>query len=1680
MTSKRVKMSFLNFHKRVGGTNFHCCVPQCTASSRFNSFLSFHKFPKDPELKKIWVIKTRRDTKPSTKHGRVCSLHFPSGDVTEAQSPGGRRRLRQGAVPLLFQWNNFSLPDPGVSEGTEEPNDDAIQSADISEVENSSDEDVSCDAKSATLGAALSPTEDLHSDTDQEETAACNSDEAEGLSASDDGAGFFAGPPSHAEVSQIDSATHKLELDTSPQAAPQTEVPHAATAMHDQQMSRMFDEVMGLGEFADSSRSSTSLSKTGDQNVAVADKTPGPADDESSDSRQEDRWDEGDEDLSCPRTPPADRPSLLTRSAKDGDTGSAAFDNAIDGLPTFVPEDDEEWNFSLPIGSLEDTDNLRMKQSREGNDEMSLKKNENEGQRGRSGTAGSADTSKEHTPENSRDSAELNRMGSTDDNRREEKTTPAEDPPMSPIANIKDEPIDEGYDAALLPQGSIAEIKEELEHEEEQLRISSVYSVGGPNSFPPPMAPTPVLASALAPAPAPGPTAILFPTRGGTVLQTIPLKPAATLPSSQTIVSVAPVRPPPPPPIPGSVRCSGCSKVLLKGQTAFQRKGSTQLFCSTMCLTGHLPPATKIIGRSCSQCNKEILQPRDMITIPTEEKTYLYFCGQFCLSVFRHKNKQPEKLLEKWTPEKRLEKKLEKPSEKPAERQQDRCSVCRVINRVEHEVSHQGRVHKLCSDACFVTWRRIRQLALNCCEGCGLYCSSNSTSCQTLTIENIQINFCGLTCVSTFAQSSKKLIDCSKCRKMVVVSTAFLERDAKGKVQLFCSQACAERGRPAGHLLNGTSFPCSQCKVTAVPQYHLAMVDGTIRNFCSHDCVSTFRKYGGDMINGTSPLKESGNKDSPKARPTSGANSVPSFAQDLQSSVSYPGHQHVNSSVPPLASPYPAMSSPSVPGLGQANSPPNQTEPGDPSKVTCHHCSKRIYTKPLLLSYKSRISVFCSSTCSELYKSQKNIVVTCDNCKQEKVLHDIINCNQQDVFFCSENCKVRYRNSDLWRSCSYCSSVSQKMLHSHYGGKVEEFCRPNCMSQFTVLYYGMGRCDSCRKQGYQSEKLQCLGSVRNFCNITCVLHYCNMYFEKNQHGTSNGTGTALQNTHAPTQPNHSSKMNPVIADVVSLANGSATQPNATTDAALTGSIPSSAPEGKSQDHASTQTDAMRPSVPRRRQMKNKSVLCRPFTLDQESMCQFPTTPTDSPAAESADGPAVAEEKVKMVMVPVPVPVFIPVPMQMFSECTPVPMAMPVPVPVPVMVQPPRNVVKDACVQMDAAAECRDESQPEEVTLDKPASEAAALEATSEATTGSLEAQAEPSASCDLLQPSSPVMDLESDFPAALLTQRSRQRGMKRTRGGGDGSYPRKRGRKRKGLDRSAMVSSPSPTLNHQYGVNAWVYWVRQRLQLDPESLVVNQDLLQCESTQLSLALTRFVKEVRRPNGQSYTPDSLLYLCLGIQQYLFANGRMENLFTDELYSPFAAELSGMLQTWRPTPLTRGGLVSSRVHESYLWECKQLGSYSPTVLLNTVLYFCTKGFRLHALEQHQRLCFSNLASRSKPSAHGAKVQYLEYQPGAAAAGSGEGDVPRELLENVTDPRHCPVRLYEFYLSRCPESAKRRPGLFYLQPEKNVTHSPHWYSSQPLESATLQNMLSRVLAVEEVIQERAAGRHPPPFYS
>nr|XP_055049623.1 uncharacterized protein LOC129435205 [Misgurnus anguillicaudatus] len=94
------------FLRAVGGSKEHCCVPLCSASSRYNTHLSFHCFPKDTNLRAQWLHKIRRARFTVTPHTKVCSRHFHENDIhTTAR---GRRVLAVGCVLSLFEWNNYT------------------------------------------------------------------------------------------------------------------------------------------------------------------------------------------------------------------------------------------------------------------------------------------------------------------------------------------------------------------------------------------------------------------------------------------------------------------------------------------------------------------------------------------------------------------------------------------------------------------------------------------------------------------------------------------------------------------------------------------------------------------------------------------------------------------------------------------------------------------------------------------------------------------------------------------------------------------------------------------------------------------------------------------------------------------------------------------------------------------------------------------------------------------------------------------------------------------------------------------------------------------------------------------------------------------------------------------------------------------------------------------------------------------------------------------------------------------------------------------------------------------------------------------------------------------------------------------------------------------------------------
>lgn len=82
--------------------------------------------------------------------------------------------------------------------------------------------------------------------------------------------------------------------------------------------------------------------------------------------------------------------------------------------------------------------------------------------------------------------------------------------------------------------------------------------------------------------------------------------------------------------------------------------------------------------------------------------------------------------------------------------------------------------------------------------------------------------------------------------------------------------------------------------------------------------------------------------------------------------------------------------------------------------------------------------------------------------------------------------------------------------------------------------------------------------------------------------------------------------------------------------------------------------------------------------------------------------------------------------------------------------------------------------------------------------------------------------------------------------------------------------------------------------------------------------------------------------------------------------------------------RAGFLQSRIEESFLWECKQLGALSPFVLLNTLIFFGVKHLNLKTAAQHRHLSFSSVTRCSRSAKHG-KSSYLRFR----FAGKDEGE-------------------------------------------------------------------------------------------
>eukprot|EP00063_Salmo_salar_P048295 XP_014023130.1 PREDICTED: glutamine-rich protein 1-like [Salmo salar] len=300
------------------------------------------------------------------------------------------------------------------------------------------------------------------------------------------------------------------------------------------------------------------------------------------------------------------------------------------------------------------------------------------------------------------------------------------------------------------------------------------------------------------------------------------------------------------------------------------------------------------------------------------------------------------------------------------------------------------------------------------------------------------------------------------------------------------------------------------------------------------------------------------------------------------------------------------------------------------------------------------------------------------------------------------------------------------------------------------------------------------------------------------------------------------------------------------------------------------------------------------------------------------------------------------------------------------------------------------------------------------------------------------------------------------------------------------------SLKPEEGLDVWRLWVqRKNAELDKDeqnklapigrrqALRFQEDLVSSAVAELNVALALMTQEAQGLEGERFEPDALYYIFLCIQKYLFENGRVDDIFSDQYYTRFSQWLHKALDEWRPSIHPLGYIIPSHVTEEMLWECKQLGAHSPATLLTTLMFFNTKYFHLTTVEQHLKVAFSKVLRHTKknPSNPKDKSTSIRYLKGHGSLGTHHAgqkvtdDMYEEQAEDPENPLRCPIKLYDFYLFKCPQSAKGRNDAYYLTPEPVVApNSPIWYSTQPITSEQVEHMLTRIIMVRE-IQETIA---------
>ncbi|CAG5134433.1 unnamed protein product, partial [Candidula unifasciata] len=901
------------------------------------------------------------------------------------------------------------------------------------------------------------------------------------------------------------------------------------------------------------------------------------------------------------------------------------------------------------------------------------------------------------------------------------------------------------------------------------------------------------------------------------------------------------------------------------------------------------------------------------------------------------------------------------------------CSVCQLIDVNASQPFCNWKGLDFCGESCLGKF----QANLNAsCSFCQSYIPPEVRTNFCLKIGNNMRPFCKHKCYSEF---KKKLRLCSFCQRDVTAEpgafTAIVGAD--NKFREFCSQACMKNTESQinnvevlsvekGHVRQET-ITCSVCRKQGPVKYTVRLQDEWSK-LCSDLCLSAFQYTNKISMGRCDSCGVPCTTEEAKAHFIQHEGKVKRFCSDLC----------VNS-------------------FRTANSRP----------IPCGWCGTKKLNFDMIerLDTENKVQLFCSLNCLSLYRvslqAKSNQAVQCDQCR--KVVPAQYHLTMSDASvrnFCSYSCVMNFQvQFEVQRVPPVFGATPQPLSASSQG----QFLPQGAPVQ----------------QNQPLKPTPARGGGRMTTRQATAREHSPSY-------PVISSVVSLAEHEANTQPTLPPPLLPPLPAVNAVA---------ATRTHVDSMVPSG--DGRHQIiiQAAVPKFSKNKSLQCRPVMLTKATSCRPHSQNKEVQTdEVPMQPILIPVPVPVYIPVptvmftAPAPKIVPIPIPIPVPVFLPTTRKSITGvCRTIQ---------DIVERIPADPLEAELLQMaeavagDKTPGNSDTDSEAEAAVEDPIGGNESL-AQSENESSST-ARTKECGDEDMLQlalrmaeeMSGPIEDLETSVePLTIKTDRPGQQPKKvepyhsedddddddyipRQTGRGRGAKRSNRGRppsarpKRQRTDRTSeddFTKQPGPSSQSQpteppdvnyrlkftYGLNAWRHWViSKNMQIENSVSQMNvrartfpTDILKCTVDELNTSMCMFVDEVRKPSGNEYSPDSIYYLCLGIQQYLYENGRIDSLFSDPYFEKFTDRLNEILKTLQPK-MNKHGQMLCRIEEEHLWESKQLGAHSPFVLLNTLVYFHTKYFILKTVQDHMALSFAQILK------HWKKGVPLKGQPVAIA--------------------------------------------------------------------------------------------------